>query len=119
MPTYLWVCGKCVIHRETVTTIHDRNTPQTCDRCGAQMEREITAPLSIPDIEPYIAVAGDKAGQVIGSRRAHKEFLKRNRLVEVGNEPIRSTKEFRKTVTRREIRDELRRVVPEVLKRNR
>lgn len=40
----------------------------------------------IPDIQPYVAVAGDRAGKVIGSRREHKEFLRRNGFEEVGNE---------------------------------
>lgn len=40
----------------------------------------------IPDIEPYVAVAGDMAGKVIRSRKEHREFLKRNNFQEIGNE---------------------------------
>lgn len=40
----------------------------------------------IPDIEPYKAVTGDMAGKWITSRKQHRDFLKRNDLVEVGNE---------------------------------
>lgn len=43
----------------------------------------------IKDIDPYRAVATDKATgkrPVIGSRREHKEFLKRNNYFEVGTE---------------------------------
>jgi hypothetical protein len=40
----------------------------------------------IPDIEPYVAVAGDMAGKVIHSRKEHREFLRRNNFVEIGNE---------------------------------
>jgi hypothetical protein len=40
----------------------------------------------IPDIEPYVAVAGDMAGKVIGSRKEHREFLRRNNFEEIGNE---------------------------------
>ncbi len=40
----------------------------------------------IPDIEPYKAVAGDMAGKYITSRSKHREFLKRNNAIEVGNE---------------------------------
>lgn len=46
----------------------------------------------IKDIEPYKAVAVDsRTGKVpkIGSRREHREFLRANNYVEVGNEPIR------------------------------
>jgi len=41
----------------------------------------------IKDIEPYQNIAIDKG--VIGSRRAHREMLKRHDLVEVGNEKPR------------------------------
>jgi hypothetical protein len=84
---------------------------------GVQMVREITAPMVQPDITPYRAVTGDKAGQMIGSRKQHREFLKRNRLVEVGDAPISDTSKMRKTTNRREIREELRRVVPQVLRK--
>ncbi len=40
----------------------------------------------IPDIEPYVAVAGDMAGKVVRSRKEHREFLRRNNFVEIGNE---------------------------------
>ena len=40
----------------------------------------------IPDIQPYKAVAGDMAGKYITSRSHHREYLKRNGFVEVGNE---------------------------------
>lgn len=40
----------------------------------------------IPDIEPYVAVAGDMAGKVIRSRKEHREFLRRNNFEEIGNE---------------------------------
>ena len=40
----------------------------------------------IPDIEPYVAVAGDMAGKVISSRKEHREFLRRNNFQEIGNE---------------------------------
>lgn len=40
----------------------------------------------IPDIEPYVAIAGDRAGKVIRSRKEHREFLRRNNFEEIGNE---------------------------------
>lgn len=39
-----------------------------------------------PEFAPYRAVTGDKAGEMITSRREHREFLRRNNLQEVGNE---------------------------------
>jgi hypothetical protein len=38
------------------------------------------------DIEPYKALGGDMAGKMITSRSQHREFLKRNGFIEVGNE---------------------------------
>lgn len=46
----------------------------------------------IPDIEPYKAVTGDMCGQWVTSRKEHREFLRRNNLVEVGNEKPYMTK---------------------------
>ena len=40
----------------------------------------------VGDIEPYKAVTGDMEGKWIRSRKEHREFLRRNNLVEVGNE---------------------------------
>lgn len=36
--------------------------------------------------EPYKPVTGDKQGEWITTRREHQEFLRRNDLIEVGNE---------------------------------
>lgn len=117
MPTYLWRCPSCDGAREVIAPVAMRNTQEVC-RCQTLMVREITAPLVQPDITPYRAVTGDKAGQYINSRYQHKEFLKRNGLREAVDPPS-DTRQFRKTVTRREIREELKRVVPEVLRRER
>ena len=51
----------------------------------------------IRDIEPYRPVASDVAAQnkrpVIGGRRQHREFLKRNGYIETGNEvPIQGSR---------------------------
>ena len=120
MPTYAWRCPICQTGRDVIATVADRNVQEVCDCApmGVNMLREITAPMVQPDINPYMAVAGDRAGQMIGSRKAHKEFLKRNRLVEMGDAPVKPSP-FQKTVTRREIREELRRVVPDVLRKQR
>ena len=69
----------------------------------------------IKDIDPYKAVAVDVAtdkAPAIGSRREHREFLKRNGYHEVGNEKI-----GRKQQTYTPVRDDLRRAVQEVKNR--
>jgi hypothetical protein len=49
------------------------------------MEKIISTPsMVMPDIQPYKAVAGD--GRWITSRSQHRNFLRENGLVEVGNE---------------------------------
>ena len=40
----------------------------------------------MPDIEPYLATAGDDAGKYITSRSREREYLKRNNCIQVGNE---------------------------------
>lgn len=61
------------------------------------------APMVISDIEPYRPTAADKhSGQrpVIGGRRQHREFLRRNGYVEVGNERPASRREEMSTPDR-------------------
>jgi hypothetical protein len=45
------------------------------------------APMVMSDIKPYRNVLD---GKEISSRSAHREFLARNNLVEVGNEPLKT-----------------------------
>jgi hypothetical protein len=68
-----------------------RNDPNgklvPADEIPAEIRGEVRGWEIVPDIEPYQTVAADRNGKsvVIGSRREHKEFLKRNGYVEVGN----------------------------------
>lgn len=61
----------------------------------------------IKDIEPYRAVAHDVAtgdAPVIGGRRQHREFLKRNGYSEVGNEIQKAPKVDYQDISPREVR---------------
>lgn len=61
----------------------------------------------IKDIQPYKAVAVDKrTGKVptLGSRREHREFLKANNYVEVGNDPFRAPLQHEAPDSRRDIK---------------
>ena len=118
MPLYGYRCGHCGVAHENVVPVANAYLPSLCE-CGELATRELTAPMVQPDIAPYQAVTGDKVGQQIGSRRAHREFLKRNRLIEVGDAPIRDTKQMRSHIKKGEIREELKRVVPDVLRKQR
>lgn len=61
----------------------NRDLPQCC---GQTMSRQIVAPMVSTDIAPYQSMA---TGEWITSRSAHREHLKRHRLVEVGNETLK------------------------------
>jgi len=63
----------------------DAPWPEACYRHKASGSIQI-----IKDIDPYRSVASDVNGKQarIGSRREHREFLKRNNYIEVGNEPL-------------------------------
>lgn len=94
MPLYATHCRDCGKEDQIYRTVAERdvNIPR-CLYCGGAMERMITAPLVIPDIGAYQAVAVDVATgkpPVINSRSAHREFLQRNGYTEVGNESIGS-----------------------------
>lgn len=67
--------------------------PDACLSHFARGSFEWAGPQIIKDIEPYKAVGGDIAlngkRPAIMGRRQHREFLKRNNYVEVGNEPVK------------------------------
>jgi hypothetical protein len=75
--------------------------------------RVISACKGFGDITPYIAVGGDMMGKPITTRQQHKQFLKRNKLVELGTEPIRPTKQMRSTVKKGEVAESMRRAIAE------
>jgi hypothetical protein len=66
--------------------IQDKKTGKLipADEYTARSERK--GPAVHGDIQPYRAITGDMQGKWITSRSKHREFLRRNDLVEVGNE---------------------------------
>lgn len=91
MPIYAMQCAAGCGHEEDIfrsIAERDRDLPLCC---GASMVRKIVPTMVAPDIGPYQAVAVDVAtgkAPVINSRSAHRDFLKRNGYIEVGNEPL-------------------------------
>ena len=111
MPTYTWECNRCHKQIDTVSTVALRHIGPRC--CGTTI-RVITPAYSMPDIAPYMAVTGDRAGMEISGRAAHREYLKRNGLIELGNEKLTNkAPDFRPA--KGAIREELHRVVPQVM----
>lgn len=104
MPTYVWNCSQCG-EIEVFRPISQYAVPPEHPH---PVSRVISPCVGIGDIKPYIAKAGDMAGKPITSRAEHRKFLKRNRLVELGDAPVKSTKEFRKTTNRKEVRESLK-----------
>jgi hypothetical protein len=76
--------------------------------------RVISPCVGFGDIKPYIAIGGDMAGKPITSRNQHRQFLKRNKLVELGTAPVRDTSQFRKVHRKGEVAQDIKRAVHEV-----
>lgn len=115
MPIYTMGCRHCDHTQEIFRTIAkiDDDLP-TC--CGQTMQRVICAPMVIGDIAPYQAVAIDAASgkaPMITSRSQHRDYLKRNGYVEVGNEmPKQRTETHGDFNVRRELTQAVREVLP-------
>ncbi len=83
MPLYEYKCGSCFKFTSEYRTVGNRNMAPICS-CGAKTEKVISAPsMVMPDIQPY-KVPGTK--RYITSRSHHREYLRSNGLIEVGNE---------------------------------
>lgn len=108
MPLYVYECGHCGDTTEQVNTVSERHTG--APTCHGVMRLTIQPAYVTPDIAPYIAVAGDRMGKPITSRKEHREFLKRNRFIEVGNEPVKPIKNDTRP-TKGAVAQELKRVI--------
>lgn len=94
------------------TGFHDLDVPWPLGCAGHFATKGSDGIQIIKDIDPYKTVAADVNGKPakIGSRREHREFLKRNNYVEVGNDPMRAPKPQIDTVSGREIRSVIERL---------
>lgn len=94
------------------TGFHDLDEPWPRGCMGHFAVRDSASPQIIKDIDPYKTIAADADGKPakIGSRREHREFLKRNNYVEVGNDPMRPKATTCDTVTGQEIRSVIERL---------
>ena len=88
MPIYTMRCAACDHETDIFRKIAEMNRDLP-EHCGTPMTRKVCAPMVQPDLAPYNAVAIDErsgARPVIQGRKEHREFLKRNGYVEVGND---------------------------------
>lgn len=89
MPLYNIACHDCGVVVEQHIPLADFEKPLDACPCGGQRYRKIGALRVMRDIEPYQAMGADIAtgkAPMITSRSQHREYLKRNGYVEVGNE---------------------------------
>lgn len=94
------------------TGFHDLAEPWP-EKCYAHFPAIASSSTQIiKDIDSYKTVAADANGKPakIGSRREHREFLKRNNYVEVGNDPMKPKVLTYDTVSGREIRSVIERL---------
>lgn len=94
MPLYTFSCSHCGHHKEIFRKLaeFDRVGPS---HCFDAMTRVIVAPRIVSDIEPYQAMGTDIATgkkPMISSRSQHRDYLKRNGFVELGNEMPKTQK---------------------------
>lgn len=101
MPIYAMHCDSCGkdqdIYRSVAQMDHDK--PHCC---SVEMRRKICKPYVMADISPYKSMID---GQMIESRSKHREHLKANRMVEIGNEQPMAPK--KQEVSREAVRKEL------------
>lgn len=81
MPIYTIACAECGAQEDVFRPISRYN--DLPNHCGKPMHRVVTAPYVAADIQPYKSMA---TGEWITSRSKHREHLKANRLIEIGNE---------------------------------
>lgn len=81
MPIYAIKCDHCGHGEDVYRTV--ARYDDLPDHCGAKMHRVISAPYVLGDIQPYKSMA---TGEMIGGRAQHREHLKKNGLIELGNE---------------------------------
>ena len=104
MPTYTVECRKCRKRKDVFRPLSEHGK---WPGCHGQMQQVFKPLQVVQDIAPYQAVAVDIAtGKPprIGSRRQHKEFLRRNGYVEVGNEPLKKPVEHHVQDSSRDIK---------------
>lgn len=87
MPIYATKCPSCDRTEDIFLPIARYNELPQC--CGVTVERVITAPHVIADIQPYKSMI---TGEMITSRSQHRSHLKQHNMIEVGNEKPKLTK---------------------------
>lgn len=112
MPIYAIQCDSCGHTTDVYRSLANMNDLPEC--CGVKMHRMVTAPMILPDIQPYRSMID---GSMITSRSQHKKHLKAHGCVEIGNEKLKP-KPFMPP-SRKELAEDLRKVAYPILSRDR
>ena len=75
MPIYAYRCGGCGTSQDIFKRIAQLDEPESCERCGASMTRQVAAPAVLGDYPGY---ACPITGDWIEGRKAHIENLKKH-----------------------------------------
>jgi putative FmdB family regulatory protein len=81
VPIYRISCSACGKEEDVYRTVKEYDNLPDC--CGSKMQRMVTAPYVIADIQPYQSMID---GSWITSRSRHNEHLREHKCVEIGNE---------------------------------
>lgn len=109
MPIYALGCQHCEHTEDIYRSVAnmDKDLPE---HCGETMQRRITAPHVMADIQPYQSMCD---GSWITSRSQHRDHLKAHGVIEIGNEKIEPPKAVKPPPG---LKDTLIRVVNEKLR---
>lgn len=83
MPIYRVKCDECGDESDIFRSIAEYD--QLPIHCGIPVHRMVCAAMVRADIQPYRSMV---TGQMIEGRAQHREYLRKNDLVEVGNEKL-------------------------------
>ncbi len=115
MPNYTIECAEC--GKTEVVFRHLKQFGQWPRHCGQKMSQIVQAPNIMADIVPFQSVVTDvDSGRnpIIGSRPQLKDFERRNKCHQVGDDVKRTPKPFTPPPP---VRNDLGKVVHEVLSR--
>lgn len=81
MPIYAIKCAHCGSAQDIYRPVAQYDDLPDC--CGQKMQRQVTAPYVVTDIQPYKSMI---TGEMITSRSQHRAHLKQHGKIEIGNE---------------------------------
>lgn len=108
MPLYTYKCRICGKTQDLFRPVSEYANYPVC--CAQPTYQVISPPHIMPDLPPYQAVAADKEtgkAPLIGGRRQHKEFLKRNGYEELGSDPAPVQKVDRSDAIAKDVAQEI------------